>query len=248
MNLDPIEGAKRARELVGLIAAETSVEIGLCPTFLSIPALVEAVANNPVHIGAQDVFWKESGAFTGFLSAKMLKEVGVRYVLIGHSERRGKFGKLEVAESTLGFFAETDETVNLKLKATLAEGLIPIVCVGETLAEREAGHTDQIVSFQVTKAIEGIEDLSTLVIAYEPVWAIGTGKVCDADEADRVCGVIRSALPSAYQDVVRIQYGGSVNPSNAAELFSKPNIDGGLVGGASLKPEDFIQVIRSAEV
>jgi triosephosphate isomerase len=129
----------------------------------------------------------------------------------------------------------------------LAAGLVPIVCVGESLAEREAGQTDAVIAAQIAGALDGVEDLSTLVIAYEPVWAIGTGKVCDSAEANRVCGFIRSQVPEAYRDHVRVQYGGSVNPGNAAELFSQPEIDGGLVGGASLKPEDFIQVINAAK-
>lgn len=222
-----------------------SVEYGFCPPFLYISDLVR---EGTVGIGAQDVFWKESGAFTGFTSPKMLKDVGATYAIIGHSERRGRFGKLEVPESTIGSFAESDETVNLKLKACLAEGLIPIVCVGETLAEREAGRTDEVISTQIAGALTGISDseLEPLVVAYEPVWAIGTGKVCDAAEANRVCAMIRSCLPASVREVVRIQYGGSVNPGNAAELFAQSDIDGGLVGGASLKAEDFAQVVHAA--
>ncbi|MEI7987091.1 MAG: triose-phosphate isomerase, partial [Armatimonadota bacterium] len=161
---------------------------------------------------------------------------------------RGRFGKLEVPETTIGSFAETDETVNLKLKACLAGGIIPIVCCGETLAEREAGNTDSVIATQINGALDGIteSDLAPLVIAYEPVWAIGTGKVCDSTEANRVCAMIRSCLPSSIQQTTRIQYGGSVNPGNAKELFSQSDIDGGLVGGASLKAEDFAQVVMAA--
>lgn len=223
------------------------VEFGICAPF---PYLASLAATETVPVGAQDIFWADAGAFTGFTAGGMLSDIGCKFVIIGHSERRGRFGKLEVPESTLPFFAETDETVNLKLKAALKHDLIPIVCVGETLAEREAGQTDSVIQAQMKGALDGLsaDELSTLVIAYEPVWAIGTGKVCDAPEADRVCGVVRACLPAAIQETTRIQYGGSMNPANAAELLSKPNIDGGLVGGASLKAEDFSQVIKAAVV
>jgi triosephosphate isomerase (TIM) len=246
MNLMAADATERLTEFVGLLGGSDSVEVGICPTFLSLSAAVDATKGSTVGIGAQDMFWNESGAFTGFLSASMIENAGAKYVLIGHSERRGRFGKLEVPESTLGFFAETDETVNLKLRAALRSSLTPIVCIGETLAEREAGDTDSVIAKQMAGAIAGVEDLRRVVFAYEPVWAIGTGKVCDATEANRVCGFVRSCLPSEVRDSVRIQYGGSVNPTNAAELFSQPEIDGGLVGGASLKPTDFIQVVRAA--
>ena len=247
MNLLAAEAALRASELSKLVGFESEVEVGICPAFLSLAGVSLVLRESVIGVGAQDVFWKTSGAFTGYVSAEMVCDAGCRYVLIGHSERRGRFGKLEVDGSTLPFFGETDETVNLKLKASLEAGLVPIVCFGESLAEREAGQTDSVIAAQIAGALSGVDDLSTLVIAYEPVWAIGTGKVCDSAEANRVCGFIRSQVPSAYQDQVRVQYGGSVNPGNAAELFSQPEIDGGLVGGASLKPEDFIQVINAAK-
>lgn len=246
MNLMAADATARLTEFVSLLGDLDSVEVGICPTFLSLSAAVEATRGTLVGIGAQDMFWNESGAFTGFLSASMIENAGAKYVLIGHSERRGRFGKLEVPESTLGFFAETDETVNLKLKAALKCSLTPIVCIGETLNEREAGNTDAVIAKQMAGAIDGVEDLSRVVFAYEPVWAIGTGKVCDSTEANRVCGFVRSCLPAAVRNTVRIQYGGSVNPANAAELFAQPEIDGGLVGGASLKPADFIQVVQAA--
>jgi triosephosphate isomerase (TIM) len=246
MNLMADDAAKRASELGNLVGSLDSVEVGLAPTFLCIPAVANALHGSQIGVSSQDVFWKESGAFTGFLSGTMLKDAGCKYAIIGHSERRGRFGKIEVDESTLPFFGETDETVNLKLKAAVSAGLVPIVCVGESLAEREANQTDAVIAAQIKGALAGIEDLSTLVVAYEPVWAIGTGKVCDSTEANRVCGFIRSQLPAAYRSSTRIQYGGSVNPANARELFGQPEIDGGLVGGASLKPEDFIIVIKAA--
>lgn len=246
MNKTRAEALETVKLFYATLGDLGSVEYGFCPPFLYISDLVR---EGTVNIGAQDVFWKDSGAFTGFTSPKMLKDVGAMYAIIGHSERRGRFGKLEVPETTLGSFAETDETVNLKLKACLAEGIVPIVCVGETLAEREAGQTDAVIAQQIAGALEGISesDLSPLVVAYEPVWAIGTGKVCDAAEANRVCAMIRSNLPASVRNQIRIQYGGSVNPANAAELFSQSDIDGGLVGGASLKAEDFAQVVRAAE-
>lgn len=246
MNLMAAEASSRLTEFVGLLGDSGGTEVGICPTFLSLSAAVEATKGSRVGIGAQDMFWNESGAFTGFLSASMIEDAGAKYVLIGHSERRGRFGKLEVPESTLGFFAETDETVNLKLSAALRTSLVPIVCVGETLAEREAGNTDLVIADQIAGAIQGLADISRVVFAYEPVWAIGTGKVCDSAEANRVCGFIRSCLPESVRDSIRIQYGGSVNPANAKELFSQLEIDGGLVGGASLKPTDFIQVVQAA--
>jgi triosephosphate isomerase len=245
MNKSRAEALDTAREFRAAAAGE-EVEFGICAPYIYLGDLVREILD--LNIGAQDVFWKDSGAFTGFISAKMLKDLGVKYAIIGHSERRGRFGKLEVPETTLGSFAETDETVNLKLKACIAEGIVPIVCVGETLSEREAGNTDSVIAKQIEGALAGISetDLSTLVVAYEPVWAIGTGKVCDAAEANRVCGMIRGCLPVSIRDAVRIQYGGSVNPGNAQELFSQSDIDGGLVGGASLKAEDFAQVVKAA--
>jgi len=247
MNKTKAEAIETLKLFYAGLGSLDSVEYGFCPPFLYISDMVR---EGTIAIGAQDVFWKESGAFTGFTSAKMLKDIGAKFAIIGHSERRGRFGKLEVPESTIGSFAETDETVNLKLKACLAEGVIPIVCCGETLAEREAGNTDSVIATQIAGALDGISeaDLAPLVVAYEPVWAIGTGKVCDAAEANRVCAMIRSCLPASIRDSIRIQYGGSVNPANAKELFSQSDIDGGLVGGASLKAEDFVQVVQAAVV
>lgn len=232
-----------------LVKDAEGVEFGFCPPFVYLAELASS-SNMGIGFGAQDVFWAAGGAFTGYTSVAMLQDIGAKYAIIGHSERRGRFGKLEVPESTIGSFAETDETVNLKLKACIAGGIVPIVCCGETLAEREAGNTDSVIAKQIAGALAGIPDgdLSTLVIAYEPVWAIGTGKVCDAPEANRVCAMIRACLPDTIQATTRIQYGGSVNPANAKELFSQSDIDGGLVGGASLKAEDFSQVVLAAQI
>jgi triosephosphate isomerase len=182
----------------------------------------------------------------------MLADAGCSFCIVGHSETRGRFGKLEIPESTLGYFSETDETVNLKIKALLYQSVRPILCVGETLAEREAGETDSVIYQQVKGALAGIEaaEFYTGVVAYEPVWAIGTGKTCDSAEANRVCGVVRKAvaeiLDADVAESVQILYGGSVKSGNAAELFSQSDIDGGLVGGASLDAEEFSKIVRSA--
>ncbi len=185
----------------------------------------------------------------------MLQDVGVRYVILGHSETRGRFGvpETDLTPDLMRTFGETDAGVNIKAQATLAAGLTPIVCVGETLSERQRSETDDVVWVQVLGALAGIAGASVgqrVVFAYEPVWAIGTGETCAPDEADRVCGVVRHAIRDAYgaevADAVRIQYGGSMKADNAAELLSRPNIDGGLIGGASLKAKDFAAVIAAA--
>lgn len=251
MNKTGAEGAAMAQSLATLVKMKERVEVLLCPTYLSIPKVHEALKGSTVKLGAQDVFWETKGAFTGNVSAAMLLEYGVEYCIVGHSETRGRFGKLEIPESTVGYFSETDETVNLKIKALLAEGIAPILCVGETLAEREAGQTDQVVRKQLEGALAGIDpsELDELVIAYEPVWAIGTGKTCDTPEAERVCGMIRAELAQLTTAVlagaVRVLYGGSVKSSNSRELFAQPNIDGGLVGGASLEAEEFSRIVLS---
>ena len=239
MNKTPSE-AKALAEAIASKSADAKCDVVICPTAICIPAAVEAVKGSSVAVGAQNVHFKESGAYTGELAANMLTEAGVKYVIIGHSERRQYFG-------------ETDETVNLRTKAALAAGLLPIVCVGESLTEREQGIMDDTVRRQTKIALLGVsaKDAKKVVIAYEPVWAIGTGKTATADQADEVCGIIRETVKGLYgsevSDVIRIQYGGSMNAGNAAELLAKPNIDGGLIGGASLKPDDFAVIIGAAE-
>lgn len=240
-------------ELLGRgLSLKADVDTAVCPPFLAIQAVRHALPNNAVQIGAQDVFWAEQGAFTGRVSAKMLADAGCSFCIVGHSETRGRFGKLEVPESTLGFFAETDETVNLKIKSLLFYSINPILCVGETESEREAGETDAVIQRQLKGAFEGIEaaELYSCAVAYEPVWAIGTGKTCDAAEANRVCGMIRKAIAEILDpdvaDYVRILYGGSVKAANAKELFAQPEIDGGLVGGASLDPDEFVKIVSAA--
>lgn len=239
MNKTPSE-AKALAEAIVAKSKGASCDVVICPPAICIPAAVEATSGSNVAVGAQNVHFKESGAYTGELSASMLTEAGVKYVIIGHSERRQYFG-------------ETDETVNLRTKAALAAGLLPIVCVGESLIEREQGIMDDTVRRQTKIALLGVsaEDAKKVTIAYEPVWAIGTGKTATADQADEVCGIIRETVKALYgsevSDVIRIQYGGSMNAGNAAELLAKPNIDGGLIGGASLKPDDFAVIIGAAE-
>ncbi len=252
MHFTQAEAAAAVQTFLRHAEARTDVDIVVCPPYLAIPKVRELVRDTHVKVGAQDVFWAEQGAFTGQVSAKMLMDSGASFCVVGHSERRGRFGKLETPESTLRYFGETDETVNLKLKALLLYSLNPILCVGETAAEREAGKTDGVIRGQLERGLAGIDaaELYMFSVAYEPVWAIGTGNTCDAAEANRVCGAIRSILSSILDsDVaaeIRVLYGGSVKDSNAKELFSQPEIDGGLVGGASLDPEEFGRIVASA--
>lgn len=212
-------------------------DVVVCTPYTSLAAAVEACQGSNIHVGAENVHWAEKGAYTGEITTGMLKEIGVEYVIIGHSERRQYFG-------------ETDETVNLRTKAALAAGLKVILCVGELLNEREAGITAEVVRRQTKIALSGVEheDLDNIVIAYEPVWAIGTGKTATAQDANDTIKIIRDCLAELYCEKcagkVRIQYGGSMKPSNASELMAQPEIDGGLIGGASLKAEDFSKIVK----
>ncbi|OGV49585.1 MAG: triose-phosphate isomerase [Lentisphaerae bacterium GWF2_52_8] len=215
------------------------IEIVVCPPFTTLCAVVEAARGTNVKVGAQNVHWAESGAFTGEISAKMLKEAGAEYVIIGHSERRQYFG-------------ETDETVNKRLKAALAGGLKPIVCVGELLAEREGGKTEAVLDKQISVGLAGLSaaEMAGLVVAYEPVWAIGTGKTATPEMAQATHAYIRKAITKMFNaetaEAVRIQYGGSMKADNAAELVKQDDIDGGLIGGASLKAADFAALLRNS--
>mgnify|MGYP003739349517 FL=1 len=215
------------------------VDIVVCPPFTALQAAKAALAGSSVDLGAQNMHWEKSGAFTGEVSAEMLREVGCHYVILGHSERRQ-------------YFKETDEQVNRKAKAALAGGLRPIVCVGELLEERESGRTEAVVSAQVRGSLAGLSasDLLKTVIAYEPVWAIGTGRTATPAQAQEVHALIRSLLKELADEhvaqSVRIQYGGSVKPSNAKELFGQKDIDGGLIGGASLEAGSFLDIVRGA--
>jgi triosephosphate isomerase len=251
MNLTIRESAALVTAFIKALEMWDRTDIVLCPPYLSIPCVQALLKETRINLGAQDVFWKESGAFTGNVSAHMLKEAGVTYCIVGHSETRGKFGKLEVPTTTLGYFSETDETINLKIKSLLFCDLKPILCVGETLEEREAGQTDDVIAQQMRGALDGLIDaeLEPLIVAYEPVWAIGTGKTCDTAEAQRVCSMIRGELCEISPELAkstRILYGGSVKGSNARELFAQPDIDGGLVGGASLNAHEFKDIVMSA--
>lgn len=202
-------------------------EIILCVPFTDLGVLSKNLHGSRIRIGAQNVHWETSGAFTGEIAAPMLAEIGVRYAIVGHSERRQYFG-------------ETDETVNLRIKAAQSFGLVPILCVGETKSQRVAGETESHISRQLQEDLEGV-DLGNLVVAYEPIWAIGTGDTCDAAEANRVIGLIRQQIGRAD---VPIQYGGSVKPGNIDEIMAQPEIDGALVGGASLDPEGFARIVN----
>lgn len=224
---------KQAIELVNLIkdgANSSDVDVVFCVPYVNLATVINELKGTNICVGAQNMHFEESGAFTGEISASMLKEMGVKYVVLGHSERRAYFG-------------ETDETVNLKTKAALQNGLTPIVCIGEVLSEREDGIAEEVVKIQVKKALKGIssEDAKNIVLAYEPVWAIGTGKTATSEQAQEICKVVRDTVKELYgesvSEVVRVQYGGSMNASNAKELLSMKDIDGGLIGGASLKAE-----------
>ncbi len=248
------EASALASEVVAALAGVGGVGVALCPPFTVLGAVKQATEGSPIALGAQDCFWKSSGAYTGQIAPEMLVDAGVTYVILGHSERRGRYGVPEpdFDEEILRHFGETDATVNRKAKAALEAGLSPIICGGETLEEREAGQTDEVVRAQVKGALAGIsaEQMAKVVFAYEPVWAIGTGKTCAPEEADRVCGVVRAVVAELYDAATAesfvVQYGGSMKPDNAAELLAKPNINGGLIGGASLKAADFAAVVRAA--
>lgn len=216
------------------------VEAVICAPFTALAALAENLQGKNISLGAQNVHWEEEGAYTGEISPLMLKELGVQYVIIGHSERRA-------------YFNETDETVNLRVHAALKHGLTPIVCVGEDLEQRESGRTKEVVKVQMEAAMKEIseEQITQVVIAYEPIWAIGTGKTSSAEDANEVIGFIRQLIADQYDqnyaNQVRIQYGGSVKPENIAGFMAQPDIDGALVGGASLNPDSFLALVKGAK-
>lgn len=238
MNKTPAETEILINEVKPLVAS-ASCDVVVCVPYIDLQAAVEAVEGSNIHVGAQNCHFEKSGAFTGEISADMLAGMGVEYVIIGHSERRTYFG-------------ETDVTVNKRTLAALDAGLTVILCVGEYLEQREQGITAELVALQTKVALGGVSEsaLKKVIIAYEPVWAIGTGKTATADQANEVCAVIRCAVAHLYgksaADGVTIQYGGSMNAANADELLSKPDVDGGLIGGASLKAEDFAAIITAA--
>ena len=224
-------------ELIPLVK-DAKAEVVICTPYTDLSTAVELTKGTNIKVGAENVHWAEKGAFTGEISADMLLELGVTYVIIGHSERRQYFG-------------ETDQTVNARVKAALAKGLKPIICVGETLEEREGGKVEEVLVRQTTEAFKDIakEELENIVVAYEPVWAIGTGKTATAEVANDTIKIIRDTIgklycPKCAEEKVRIQYGGSMNPKNVKELMAMPEIDGGLIGGASLKAVDFSLVVN----
>ena len=240
MNKTRPEAKELLEAIKPLVAnAEGKVEVIACVPFTNLETAVNVTAGSNIKIGAENVHFEKSGAFTGEISADMLTELGVEYVVIGHSERRQYFG-------------ETDETVNKRLLAALQAGLKPILCVGETLDQREKGITEEIIAMQTKIALMGTCEkcIKNVVIAYEPVWAIGTGKTATAEQAQEVCAFIRKTVENLFNkeiaDGMTIQYGGSMNAKNCAELLSKPDVDGGLIGGASLKADDFNTIVQSA--
>lgn len=236
MHKTETEAVDTAQDLVDRVAHVTDVEAMIAPTFTALSMVSKVVGNSPVALGAQNLFWEEQGAYTGEISPAMLTAVGCTYVLIGHSERRQYFG-------------ETDETVNKKIHAAVTIGLIPVMCVGETEAERDAEKTFSVLDRQMENGLEGLtaEQLESLVVAYEPVWAIGTGKAATSDQAQEVHHYLRVRLEKMYGSTLakqtRILYGGSVNPNNVKELMAKADVDGALVGGASLSAETFGQLV-----
>jgi len=238
MNKTPAQ-AKELLEAMKPLVADADCEVIACVPYVDLAVAVEATKGTNIKIGAENCHWAESGAFTGEINTDILKELGVEYVVIGHSERRQYFG-------------ETDETVNKRTKAALAAGLKPIVCVGELLWERECNITNEVIARQLKLDLWGVteEELKNIVIAYEPVWAIGTGKTATAEQAEEVCEMIRMCLKTLYTleaaTAVTIQYGGSMNDGNADELLSKTNVDGGLIDGASLVAEKFAAIVKAA--
>ena len=238
MNTNVGDAVSLAKEIVSAVSDLTDTDIVVCPPFTSLTSVKEVISGSNVKLGAQDVHFEDNGAYTSKISVSMLKDIGVDYVILGHSEPRTYFG-------------ETNDDVNKKTKKVLAAGLIPIICVGETLEERESENTEKVVEAHIRGAYDGIseEDAQKTVIAYEPVWAIGTGKVATSDQAQDVHAFIRNLLATLYSDSlaqsVRIQYGGSMKPENAGELKSKPDVDGGLIGGAALKAESFKGIISA---
>ena len=234
MNKTVAEATALIEELKPLVK-KAKAEVVVCVPYTDLWAVAELVKGSNIRLGAENVSWADNGAYTGEISADMLNEIGVEYVIIGHSERRQYFG-------------ETDETVNKRTKQALAKGLKPIVCIGETLTEREKNKTKRVLKKQIVEGLKGIEDFSNVVIAYEPVWAIGTGKTATAEDANATIGYARRVIGNTFgkevAKAIRIQYGGSMKPSNAKELMAMRHIDGGLIGGAALKAEDFSKIVN----
>lgn len=239
MNKTPAEARALINELRPLVQRTKWCETVVCVPFTDLPVVLKTVRGSRISVGAQNMHYEKSGAFTGEISADMLSSLGVKYVIIGHSERRQ-------------YFNETNQTVSLKIQAALKADLRPILCVGETLDQRELDITEEVITTQLKVALSTVDasSMKKIIIAYEPVWAIGTGKTATADQAEDVCNMIRTFIRSKYgarvARAITVQYGGSMNAGNAAELLSKPDVDGGLIGGASLKAADFAAIIKAA--
>ncbi|AKI98206.1 triose-phosphate isomerase [Kosmotoga pacifica] len=239
MNKTPTEAKLFAGLLAAEVGRERALDVVVCPPYIDLPVVTDVLKDTEIGVGAQNIYPKESGAFTGEISVLMLKDLGVNYVIVGHSERRHIFG-------------ETDELINEKVRFVLENALTPIFCIGETLEERESGRTFEVLESQVVKGLKGVEleDILKVIVAYEPVWAIGTGKVATPEQADEAMGFVRQLIGKLYgwqiAEQIRILYGGSIKPENFDSLIKMENIDGGLVGGASLK-ESFIDLVRIAK-
>ncbi len=240
MNKTPAQ-AKELIEGIKPLVKDANCDVVVCVPYIDLSTALEATKGTNIGVGAENCHWEKSGAYTGEISADMLAAIGVQYVIIGHSERRTYFG-------------ETDVTVNKRVRAALDSGLTVILCVGEYLEQREQGITAELVAMQTKIALGGVskEELKKIIIAYEPVWAIGTGKTATSAQANEVCAVIRSTVKDLYDaaaaDALTVQYGGSMNAGNAVELLDKPDVDGGLIGGASLKPADFAEIVKAASM
>jgi len=238
LNLGPEEGIGLVQELLPLLTDEAKCDVVICPPYLTLSDAGKVLQGSQIELGAQNVHWAESGAFTGEVGPSMLLTIGCRWVILGHSERRQLFG-------------ETDEGVNQRLSASLAAGLKPIVCIGETLEERDAGRVEDVVLGQLDRSLAGLtsQQATATTVAYEPVWAIGTGRTATPEQAEEVHAMIRNRLTATFGEdtaqQMRLQYGGSVKPDNAAELFGQENIDGGLIGGASLDAESFAAIVHA---
>ena len=234
MNLTPSQGVELINQLKPLVK-DANCEVVVCVPATDIYAVGQALKGSNIKLGAENVHFLDNGAYTGEISADMLLELGVEYVIVGHSERRR-------------YFNETDNTVNLRTLQAIKKGLIPIVCVGETLIEREEGRQEEVLKRQITEGLKGVEDITKIVIAYEPIWAVGTGKSATSEQANQTIGYIRNLLKEIFCEKcalqVRIQYGGSMNSSNAKNLMAMSEIDGGLIGGAALKAEDFAKIVN----
>lgn len=252
MNMTIADGVALVDSLKSALQGVQGADAAVCVPFVLLKPIADALAGSNIKLGAQDMFWEAKGAYTGQISGSMLQDVGCSYVIIGHSERRGRFGTIPESwsDELLLAFGDNDAVVNRKVKAVFTYGLTPIMCCGETLAERERGITDDVVSSQIRAGLADLTaaQVASMVLAYEPVWAIGTGKTCDPAEGNRVIGIIRNVVRDMFGDAandVRIQYGGSATPDNIAEIMSQPEIDGALVGGAALKP-NFAEMIKTA--